>query len=275
MRELNWQADDGVGIASSYWEVSSAKQIVVLVHGWGDHHRRFDHVVEFLNSHHCSVFASDMRGHGRSEGKRGYVRNFQILRDDFDRSIEQCRAIKSDLPILFYGHSFGGTIVLDSLLRNELTDKPLGAIVTGPLLKLTMDVPEWKIWLGKSLGRLVPRMTVKAGLDPTRLSRDKLITEKIIRDPYRHGRISAQIFFDMMRIGDEVIKKSRQLPCPVLLMHAEDDRVTSFSASQTLAEIAGENVEFHAFPNMYHEIHNEIDNDQVFQVIADWLKRVI
>src|SRR3990172_11704010 len=47
---------------------------VVIVHGYAEHSGRYRHVAERLVAHGYAVHAYDLYGHGRSEGRRAFVR---------------------------------------------------------------------------------------------------------------------------------------------------------------------------------------------------------
>ena len=55
---------------------------VLLVHGLAEHMDRYAHVVEALNNAGWSVTAVELRGHGKSEGKRGHVDRWEQYLDD-------------------------------------------------------------------------------------------------------------------------------------------------------------------------------------------------
>ena len=78
--ELGWKALDGLNIYAQTWEPdSSPTAVVCLVHGLGEHSGRYAHVAERLNQGGYAVIASDLRGHGKTEGKRGHSPPLMLL----------------------------------------------------------------------------------------------------------------------------------------------------------------------------------------------------
>ena len=61
-------------------------------------------------------------------------------------------------------------------------------------------------------------------------------------------------------------------------MHGTDDKITSLQASQQLAlnaQKSGVEAQFIPWEGLYHELHNELENEQVFQAILSWLNQQI
>src|ERR1041384_744791 len=64
---------------------------VVMVPGFSAHCGLFRHVPAALARAGFAVTAFDCRGHGRSEGRHGYVRRFSDYADDLGRVITRAR----------------------------------------------------------------------------------------------------------------------------------------------------------------------------------------
>ena len=273
--EVHWLTTDGVRISASLWNAVDPRASVIITHGWADHRGRYGELIKFLTSNGFSVFAHDLRGHGLSAGKRGYAPNIESLRDDLTLAIDQANSVLAGIPFFLYGQSFGGMLVLNWLLhhrQDKFEDNGCqGAIITSPLLRLSMKIPAWKIVVGRTVGRLLPKLTIKSGVDLTKLSHDNSLAEKLSRDPLRHGKISARIFFDILESGKWTVGNAAQLPCHVLLMHGTSDQVTEFSASQELAANHPEKITLIEWDGLYHELHTELNNQSVFEAAANWM----
>lgn len=74
--------------------VTNAKANVVIVHGIAEHLHRYDYVVSKLNEAGYNVFRYDQRGHGRTQGKKGYVKSLEILLEDLQDIINYVREKK-------------------------------------------------------------------------------------------------------------------------------------------------------------------------------------
>ncbi|MFZ1438444.1 MAG: alpha/beta fold hydrolase, partial [Candidatus Microthrix subdominans] len=80
---------------------------ILLVHGYGEHSGRYEHVAQRLCDAGFAVTSLDHRGHGRSTGvERGTVDNFDLLVDDLASVVTDLSSGTSDgVPLFVYGHS--------------------------------------------------------------------------------------------------------------------------------------------------------------------------
>src|SRR4051812_33460960 len=89
------------------WPVQDPARLVVLVHGYGEHIGRYEHVAQALNAAGSAVVGPDHVGHGRSPGEQALVEDFEPIVDDLRAVVEESRG---DLPVVLVGHSMGGLI---------------------------------------------------------------------------------------------------------------------------------------------------------------------
>src|SRR5688500_3489789 len=84
------------------------------VHGYGDHAGRYWELMTWLASRGVACHAFDFRGHGRSTGRRGFVRRWDEHLDDL-RAFLDLPALRHDSPgdppLFVLGHSHGGLVV--------------------------------------------------------------------------------------------------------------------------------------------------------------------
>ena len=62
--------------------VISPKAVLFLVHGMGEHALRYAHVAEYFKNVNIITVAIDLRGHGRSQGKRGHMPSYELMMQD-------------------------------------------------------------------------------------------------------------------------------------------------------------------------------------------------
>ena len=136
-----FDAPDGLRLFERVWHPPQAPQAgVVLVHGYAEHSGRYDHVAAFLNDRGYAVYAYDLRGHGRSEGRRAFVDTFVRYLNDLGVFLQRVRRRLQDVPLFLMGHSMGGTVCARFYLerRPELA----GLVLSSPLLRPGADAPE-------------------------------------------------------------------------------------------------------------------------------------
>jgi alpha-beta hydrolase superfamily lysophospholipase len=245
------------------------KATLALVHGHGEHTGRFAHVGAALVEGGYALLGFDLRGHGASGGGRGRTPSYERLLEDIADFHQQIRQRDPDQPVFLYGHSLGGNLVLNYVLRRS-TDLA-GVIVTGPWLKLAFDPPAVQIALARGLNAIAPDFSMNSGLNVKGLSHDLTVVNAYVADPLVHSKISPRLYVGVTEAGEWALAHADQLPLPLLLMHGGADPVTSAKASRKFAEKAGPKVTLRVWDGLYHEIHNEAQKAEVFQVMLSWL----
>lgn len=268
--ELKWKTGDGIDLYARAWEPEQkAKAVVCLVHGHGEHIARYEHVALALTNAGYAMIAYDQRGHGKSGGARGHTPTYDALMDDIAALLSQAETRYPGLPRFLYGHSMGGNEVINFALRR----KPdlAGVIATGPWLKLAFEPPAMQVILGRMMNRIAPGFTQNSKLDAAALSHDPKLVEAYKNDPLVHDKISARLFVEIYESGDWALAHAADFSLPLLLMHGSADRLTSANASREFAKNGGKNITLHIWDGDFHEIHNELDQAEVFQMMIHWL----
>jgi len=268
--EWRWHAQDGLEFFSRGWSPEAApKAVLCLVHGMGEHTNRYGHVASALAEAGYAVFGFDLRGHGLSEGQRGHIPSFEHCLNDISEFQKQLDLRYPNLPKVLYGHSLGGNLAANYLLRVKSAFQ--AAIITGPYFRLAFEPPAAKIALGRMMSNISPKFSQETGLETAALSRDPQVVRAYVTDPLVHDLISARMFISVMEAGEWALEHAAELAVPMLLMHGSADRLTSASASQEFARRAGEKVTLVLWEGFYHEIHNEPEPAEVFKTMIAWL----
>jgi len=264
---------DGLKIATFSNHFKSDKGVIIITHGMGEHSMRYLEMVDFYTNEGYTVISFDIRGHGLSEGKRGHTPGFEFLMDDIERVYTQVMKDYPSLPIFLFGHSMGGNLVLNFLLRKP--NSICGAIVTGAYLKLGFEPPKWKIILAKLSSSIWPTLSQPTELELDALSRNKEVIRKYENDELVHDRITSAFFINVHFAGRYVIDNANEIKTPLLVMHGMEDRLTSPKGSQEFASNAGENVHLKMWDGLYHELHNEPEKQEVFHYEMDWMNKLL
>jgi acylglycerol lipase len=268
--EFGWQTEDGLRLYAQGWQPETEPRgVVCLVHGLGEHSGRYTHLAGFLNQAGYALLAFDLRGHGRSEGQRGHTPSYEVLLDDIAHFLAEAAERYPDHSRFLYGHSLGGGLVIEYALRRR--PRLAGVIATGPLLRTAFQPPAWKLTLAKIMCSLWPTLALSNELDRQALSRDPEVVRAYNEDPLVHDRLSARLGMDMLQSGLWALEHAAEFPLPLLLMHGGADRITSPQASREFAAQAGEVCTLKIWDGFYHEIHNEPEQQQVFEYLLEWL----
>ena len=270
--EFSWKSPSGKEIYAQAWEpTGKPRAIILLIHGMGEHSSRYQHVAEFFNKQGIAVMANDRVGHGKSKGKRGHVPKYDQLLDDIVKLHSEATRKHGGVPVFLYGHSMGGGIVLQYLLRNPKNGLK-GIIATSPALQLAFEPPAFKIMLGKMMRGIYPGFSQTNEIDPLHVSRDKAEVEKYINDKLNHNKITAETGMGLLEWGKDAIEKVGKVSTPLLLMHGTDDKMISYKGTEAFANKAEGDVTLKLYDGLYHELHNEPEKMDVLQYILEWVQ---
>ncbi len=270
-QEREFKAADGTALFAIDWRPEPGQAIhggIVLMHGLGEHCGRYEHVARFFNDLGITVRAYDHRGHGRSGGKRGdvpdndaVISDAKLVFDDFARQI-------GGTPFLL-GHSMGGLIAARFATENR---SPLrGLILSSPPLKIVL--PPAQNFLFKLLSSVAPSLTLPNGLDKRYLSHSQAVVDAYAKDPLVHPKISARLLGCLMHSVGIAQAKASAFRVPTLMVVAGDDHIVDASGSQTFfQQLPADSTTFRAYPQMYHEVFNEVDADTVFADVREWMQ---
>jgi len=251
---------------------SQPEAVILLVHGLGEHAGRYAEWAKRFNDTGVEMRSFDLPGHGLSGGKRGVVPSFDVLFDIIGSRLEKIKAERPGVPLFLYGHSLGGGIVLDYLIRRK--PSLCGAIVTSPWISLTVPPPPLKVMMATTLKRIIPDMTSSSGLNADYLSHDKHVVSDYVTDPLVHNRISFRLFTEALKASDEVLKGAAGISLPVLILHGRSDMITSPAGSVEAASSMPSSI-LKLWDDGYHELHNEPFRDDHFTFIREWIDTLI
>jgi alpha-beta hydrolase superfamily lysophospholipase len=271
--ESKTDMNDDVTFYMQGWEPEGKpKAVVCLIHGLGEHTGRYAHVGKALNDAGYALFGFDLRGHGNTGGARGHFPSLDAVLQDIRQFVQFQLQNHPKTQIFLYGHSLGGLLSLAYATR--FPEGIRGVIVTGAALRSALQEQKAKIALAKILGTLAPTMTIPSGLDATAISRDQKVVTAYVNDPLVHDRTSLGLGKAALTAIDLCFTHAKEFRPPLLIMHGKADRLTYPSGSEDFAKLAGatnKDVTLKLWEGLYHEIHNEPEQKEVFKVMVEWL----
>ena len=245
-----------------HWAGGAPQFVCVISHGYGEHARRYDHVVERLLAAGAEVYAPDHQGHGRSEGARVLIETFDDYARDLDAVIRLAADAHPGLPLVLIGHSLGGAISARYVQREGV----------GALAALVLSGPF--IGGNPALMGLVDFDPIPdVPIDPEGLSRDPATGQAYLDDEYvYHG----PFLRDTLLAIDVALKDIADGPdvgtLPTIWLHGEDDPIAPYPlAAAALPRLIGERGERTSYPGARHEIFNEINRDEVIGDVIGFL----
>ncbi|OLO98958.1 lysophospholipase [Mycolicibacterium porcinum] len=269
------QTFDGVGgvrIVYDVWTPDVAPRgVVVLSHGLGEHAGRYHHVARRFGEAGLVVYALDHRGHGRSGGKRVYLRDMSEYVGDFHTLVGIAAAEYPALPRLVLGHSMGGGIVFTYGV--EYPDEYTAMVLSGPAVAAQAAVSPVLAVVAKMLGKIAPGLPVE-NLDANAVSRDPAVVAAYNADPLVwHGKVPAGIARALIIVGETMPQRASALTAPLLVVHGEKDRLVAADGSRHLVECVGSSdVHLKVYPGLFHEVFNEPEKELVLDDVTTWIE---
>jgi alpha-beta hydrolase superfamily lysophospholipase len=267
------RAVDGTELFHRAWMPVVPRRVLVVVHGFGEHSGRYEEIARWFARRGFAVHATDLRGHGRTPGKRGHAADFEVLLDDLAGLLDFVSQQHPGLGTTLLGHSMGGLLTTAFVCERQPSIERF--VVSGPALALSPDLSRVRMTIARLLRRFLPRITMEAGLDAAGLSRDPEVVRSYLEDPLVHGRISAAMAAGMLDAQIRTAASANLVSVPMLLLHGESDPLCLVEGSRTFFEglprerVAGSRLR--TYPGLKHEILNEPERVQIYQDLLDWI----
>jgi alpha-beta hydrolase superfamily lysophospholipase len=244
-----------------------ARAALIIVHGFGEHSDRYDHVAQALTGHGIAVYACDHRGHGRSQGPRAVIDVADVV-SDVDQLVVLAAGEQPDTPVFMLGHSLGGMIAVQYALHHQA--RLSGLVLSGALA--TIDASPALRRIGRLVSAIAPRAPTIA-LDAELVSRDPAVVAAYRADPLvHHGRIPARTAAQIAETTAAFPEQVGAIMLPTLILYGTADGLCPPAGSVMLGEQLGStDVSIRAYEGLYHEILNEPERATVIGDVRDWL----
>jgi alpha-beta hydrolase superfamily lysophospholipase len=293
--------DDGyVTKLTQYICPEKPKASILILHGMAEHQKRYLAFAEYLVNLGYDVYCYDHRGHGTDKklsdlGFFAPAKGYQIVVKD---AIAVCGYIEKNnrsSKFILFGHSMGSSIARNVI---QSYDKFNGVILSGtnfpPKIPLTFGISYSSIiaklkgpkHISPSLNNLIfgdkkyTSLSIRTTFDW--LSRSNSVVGAYIHDPYCGYTCTASFYHDLLKINQSACSKKmiKQTRCdlPIYIISGEKDPVGGYGKEihkyyGILKKYGFTNVAFKLYPECRHELLNEINKDEVYSDIQDWLKK--
>lgn len=255
------------------WTSPRARGTLVITHGISEHSECYAKTAESLVARGWNICAWDLRGHGRSEGKRGFVENFRYYGLDlglFLRFLKESGRLS--LPFALIGHSMGGLITLRHLLDEDGKTQAGAIALSSPLLGFGLTVPAHKDLAARVLNRFLPGVTLFNEIRYDDLTRDREWLKTYPADTLRHDKISPALYLGMIENMAYVRASAAKIRLPILIQAAGKEKIVSRPAiEEFFPAIGSTNKKLIIYEDSYHEIYNDLDREKVFTELDAFL----
>jgi acylglycerol lipase len=141
-----------------------------MCHGVAEHIERYDPLASILAGNGFLVVGHDHVGHGKSEGIRVDIQDFNFYVRDVLQHIHMVKDEFPNIPLFLFGHSMGGAVAILTALEESALFS--GVLLSAPMIKLDPEqTTPFKEFLLKIAACLFPQLHVMK-LDSNDLSRD-------------------------------------------------------------------------------------------------------
>jgi alpha-beta hydrolase superfamily lysophospholipase len=242
----------------------SSARIVVLVHGYAEYAARYGHVADALVANGAIVYGQDHMGHGRSDGERALIVDFERVVDDLRSLVDIALVEHPGLPVVMIGHSMGG--LLAARFAQRYPEQLAGLGFLGAVLG------DWS-WARDALEQ--PTLP-QGATDFSGMSRDPSAVEAYAADPliYR-GQYKRPLLEAEIVALDAFQADIALLTIPVLFCHGTKDPFVDYSTSLAAVEsMPCIDKTIKLYEGARHELVNETNRDHVIVDIVDFVNRV-
>lgn len=247
--------------------------VVLLAHGFGEHAGCYERFSARFCERDYAVFVPDLRGHGKTPGKRGVVKSgYGSILSDLEEIKKRIIREYPGRPVILYGHNMGGNMLLNYILERDVSSVHC-AVSGSPWLGLDVKmegIMRGSLWLMSSVA---PDFTARIKLPLDKLSRDEAAVEAVKNDQLHHFRLSIRLLREISERGSHAIRQAGLITVPTLVLMAGKDNIVSNDAIRSFCGRASDKVSMTEYADAYHELHNEINAAEIFQDIWRFIQK--
>ncbi|WP_163971182.1 alpha/beta hydrolase [Oceanobacillus halotolerans] len=244
------------------------KGVVIIVHGLGDHSGGIRNLCEALVENGYRSYVHDLRGHGKSPGTRGFIRDWEEYRNDLHAFCKLVTEINPDLPVYLIGHSIGGVIAVDYAINNA---SKLGGLITiSPAISYETSFME-KLLI-TVMGKLKSDYTIDQGDDLAYLTKDENELQPLKNDTLRHSTVTPGLGKSLMKTLPRMMEQVKTIRIPFLLQFGLDDTITPPEILRTFfEEVGSDEKEKYEYQSVKHRPFDDTDKETFLQDMVSWL----
>lgn len=283
-------------------EIEKYRGVIQLVHGMEEHIGRYEDFAKLLMSQGYIVVGHDHLGHGNSVENKEDLGYF-AKEDGWEHLVEDIHILQNevakeypDLPYIIFGHSMGSLVTRTYLTKYQDnlagvilsgTSGQKSGLIVGQLLTKAIMLLKGERYRSGLLEYLITGSFNKK-FRPNRtksdwITRDENEIDKCQKDPKWGFHFTTNGYLNLLK-GSYYLSKQKNInktmDIPILLISGDKDPVGGMSKGvirvMNMLQKAGlSQVEIRLFKDARHELLNEINKDEVYYVVLNWLKKVL
>ncbi len=241
-----------------------------LIHGYADHGARYAHVTDHLAQKGIACVTIDLRGHGRSEGPRGFCELFDEFLDDASELLRLVEERFPDAKRMLFGHSFGGLVSAESVLKRPGGWSAL--LLSAPFFALEMQVPGVKVAAAKVASSVYPKLALPSGLSGKDVTHDEARAKAYDEDPLVFKSATARWFTETRLAQAHALENAHKVELPLYMTFGEADKIASFAAGKRFFDRTGsKDKTWDPKKGLFHEVLNEPSWKEVADKMAEFV----
>lgn len=241
---------------------TGSSQWLIVTHGLGEHSLRHEFIFK-LFSQNFNIAIYDLRGHGKSGGKKAYVEDFKLFSKDLQSVIDYLKRDFSMKKYSLFGHSMGGLITADYMQNMVKTDSyPEKVFLSSPAVAapglmgpIFSNAPKL---LFDGLAK-APTIPLSGILDLKKLSHDSRVYENYVKDELCQLKIQSKLFIELLKTGREVFSRPLRVTCPLYVAIGTEDALVNAKILMDYFQNVEKSAQIKIVDGGYHELHNEIE----------------
>ena len=304
MKEFYFPVRNNTRIHCCQWTPEGkVRGVIQIVHGIAEYGARYDELARVFTDHGFVVVADDHMGHGGSiseEIPQGcFAEGWRTAVSDTYRLLRMTKEEYPDAPYFLYGHSMG-SFMTRTLLYTYPNAGLSGAVISG-----TGWMPPVVLKTGRAVCRMEAKKKGESSTSPLInklmfgsynkgfenprtpfdwLSRDEKEVDKYIADPLCGFDASIGLAREMLggMLMNQDKKNLDKMPkdLPILFVSGEADPVGGNGkgvrqAYDAFRKAGMTDVAIKLYPEGRHEMHNEINREELHADVLAFLDRVL
>lgn len=273
LSEAYFKSHDHHRLYFQMWQAPRPRAVLIFVHGLNEHSGRYTFPINYFHRRGYKIYLFDQRGHGKSDGIRSFVENFDHYAKDLHEFVKLVAKRETKKKIFMIGHSMGGQVLINYL--GQFKSDPISGFMTSSAnIETALVINKIRFHLGMFLARFFPRVSLANEIDPKWISRDKEVIEAYKADPLVSQKITLRLALEIFKNQQILCDTAKLIRLPALVMHGADDKICTADGSRRFyRKLNSTDKSLKIYEDMYHEIFNEIEREQVFKDMDEWLER--